>query len=190
MKKILTLAVSLILIYGLYYFIWPIFNVIEVDDVAPTSVSGNDQPTTQADSGFADLSTQEQEEMLRQLFAANKNKEEAMDDKMDMPTSGEPMAFAVQDTAGHPASGSMRVFDTAQGQVLRFEDFETINGPQLHLYLSKDIEGTDFIDLGPIRGTTGNINYQVPEGVDLSEYKYVMHWCVPFEVLFNYVEIL
>lgn len=59
----------------------------------------------------------------------------------------------------------------------------------LHLYLAKTLEADDFIDLGPIRGTRGDINYSVPDGVDLSEYKYVMYWCVPFSVLFNYVEL-
>jgi hypothetical protein len=72
---------------------------------------------------------------------------------------------------------------------VRFENFKTINGPNVHVYLAKDTSGEEFIDLGAIRGTEGNINYTVPEGVDLSEYPIVMHWCVPFSVLFNYAEI-
>jgi hypothetical protein len=99
-------------------------------------------------------------------------------------------AFSIIDTTGHPASGSVKVIEKNDGsQVIRFEDFETINGPQLHLYLSKDLDASEFIDLGPIRGTEGNINYDVPEGVDIEEYPYVMHWCVPFSVLFNYAEL-
>lgn len=190
MKKIFLLAITVLVVYGLYYFISPLFIVREVQDDVPTQIDGVTQTPAQVASGFENLSVAEQEEMLRQLFAANQARKESMDDPMDMPEVDIPVAFPVQDTAGHPASGSVRVFDTVDGQVIRFEDFETINGPQLHLYLSKDIAGTDFIDLGPIRGTVGNINYEVPEGVDLSEYKYIMHWCVPFAVLFNYAEIL
>lgn len=96
--------------------------------------------------------------------------------------------FDVVGTPGHPASGSVRIVQSEEGEIIRFENFETINGPQLHLYLSKDKDGKEFIDLGPIKGTKGNIHYQVPEGVDISEYPYVLHWCVPFSVLFNYAD--
>jgi hypothetical protein len=72
---------------------------------------------------------------------------------------------------------------------MRFENFKTINDPNLHIYLAKGIDAKEFIDLEKLRGTEGNINYTVPEGVDLSEYPIVVHWCVPFGVLFNYAEI-
>jgi hypothetical protein len=98
-------------------------------------------------------------------------------------------SFPVMGTFGHPASGNVKVIENLNETIIRYEDFETINGPNLHVYLSKDIEGKDFIDLGPIRGTKGNINYTVPEGVDLNEYRYVMYWCVPFAVLFNYADL-
>lgn len=88
-------------------------------------------------------------------------------------------------TSGHPASGTVSVI----GDVIRYEDFMTINGPKLHVYLSKDLEAKEYIDLGPIKGTEGNINYNIPENIDISGYKYVMYWCVPFRVLFNYAEI-
>jgi len=97
--------------------------------------------------------------------------------------------FPVMGTVGHSASGHVRLLNTAAGTVLRYENFSTINGPRLHLYLAKDLKAKEFIDLGPIKGTEGNINYTIPEGVDVSEYRYVMYWCVPFSVLFNYAEI-
>jgi hypothetical protein len=112
---------------------------------------------------------------------------EMVEETPDMLTISE--AFPVMGTFGHPASGSVRIIENLEETIIRYEDFETINGPNLHLYLSRDIEGKDYIDLGPIRGTKGNINYTVPEGVDISEYRYVMYWCVPFAVLFNYAEI-
>jgi len=186
MKKIAIAVVVLIIGFVSYYLISPIFNVQEVNDAAPVSVSTSED--TLMASGFEDLSEAQQIEMSRQMSEANELEKETMDDTAV--NQNAPIASEVKSTVGHPASGVVRVFDTPAGQVIRFEDFETINGPRLHLYLSKDIEGTDYIDLGPIRGTTGNINYEVPEGIDLSEYKYVMHWCVPFNVLFNYAELL
>lgn len=45
------------------------------------------------------------------------------------------------------------------------------------------------MSLGKLRGTEGNINYIIPDEVDISEYKYVMTWCKQFGVLFNYADI-
>lgn len=97
--------------------------------------------------------------------------------------------FPVVGTTGHPSSGKVRVLKTAAATVIRYEDFSTINGPDLHVYLAKDLDAKEFVDLGPIKGTEGNINYEVPDGVLVNEYQYVMYWCVPFGVLFNYAPI-
>ena len=35
----------------------------------------------------------------------------------------------------------------------------------MHVYLSKDLKASEFVDLGPIKGTEGNINYEVPENI-------------------------
>lgn len=97
--------------------------------------------------------------------------------------------FPVVGTVGHPASGTVRVVFAGGETVVRYENFSTINGPNLHVYLAKDLDAKEFVDLGPIRGTEGNINYTVPAGVSLEEYPYVMYWCVPFGVLFNYAKL-
>ena len=74
-------------------------------------------------------------------------------------------------------------------KILRFEDFETINGPDLHIYLSSDLEAKDYIDLGEIKATKGNVNYEVPSNVDLEKYNKVLVWCEPFRILFSYAEL-
>lgn len=97
--------------------------------------------------------------------------------------------FTVRGTAGHPAKGDLRIIEAETGTTIRYENFETLNGPDLFVYLSKDLDAKEFVSLGEIRGTAGNINYAVPAGVDLSEYRYVLTWCKAFGVLFNYAEI-
>jgi len=185
MKKVLIGIVVIIVLGVLYYGLSPLLNVQEVDDALPEEVMVTDEH----------LSTEEQEEMMELIEEANTEAPKVM--KEEMPVVEEVVeeeemvmkTFPIMDTLGHPASGSVRIVETAEGTILRFEDFETINGPRLSLYLAKDLKATEFIDLGPIKGTKGNINYAVPEGVDLSEYQYVMHWCVPFRVLFNYADL-
>lgn len=98
-------------------------------------------------------------------------------------------SYPVVGTVGHPAEGTVRFIDSPEGKTIRYENFKTINGPDLFVYLSKDLEGKEFVSLGELRGTEGNINYIIPEEVDISEYKYVMTWCKQFGVLFNYADI-
>lgn len=177
MKNTIITIVVIAIIGGLYYFVSPLFNVQEVNDEAP-----------EVQSGVENLSAEEKEEMNTLMLELNAEAELAMEEDMpEMVAVSE--SFPVMGTFGHPASGSVKIIENLNETIIRYEDFETINGPNLHVYLSKDIEGKEFIDLGPIRGTKGNINYTVPQGVDLSEYRYVMYWCVPFAVLFNYADL-
>ncbi len=107
----------------------------------------------------------------------------------ELPTPLVSGPFRIEDTSGHPASGQVRVIQTAEQSLIRFEDYEGTNGPDLFVYVAKDLEATEFISLGRAKGNRGNINYEVPANVDLSEYKYVMTWCKAFGVLFDYAEI-
>lgn len=179
MKKILIAIGLIIVLGGLYYGIAPLFNVQEVDDALPPEVS----------SGLENLSEEDRAEMSRLMDDANATEQPMTEDEQPVAMVDEVKRFPVMGTFGHPASGTVRVVETTEGRILRFEDFETINGPSINLYLSKDLEASEFIDLGPIRGTRGNINYTLPDDIDLSEYRYVMHWCVPFRVLFNYADL-
>lgn len=92
---------------------------------------------------------------------------------------------AVIGTVGHPASGFARIIGAEGKYHLRYEDFKTINGPDLYVYLSKDPDAKEFVNLGRLRATEGNINYEIPAGVDPREYPYALIWCDAFSVLFN-----
>ncbi len=89
----------------------------------------------------------------------------------------------------HEVSGKALIIETNNQRILRFEDFETINGPDLHIYLSSDLEAKDYVDLGEIKATKGNVNYEVPNNVDLEKYNKVLVWGQPFRVLFSYAEL-
>jgi len=201
-KKIINgVLVVVVLLFG-YYSISPFFRNIEVDDVIPDNFTARNEgeEVVLIPSGFENLSEDEQEDMLIQMKDMNKAPPPIMEDIVNKTTEVnsiedfvevvvEETQFPVMGTAGHPVEGSVRVLETSEGTIVRYEDFWTINGPRLHVYLSKDLNANDFIDIGPIKGTKGNINYLVPTDVNVNEYKYVMYWCVPFSVLFNYAEI-
>ena len=55
----------------------------------------------------------------------------------------------------HKTSGIAKIIDTGNSQYLRLEDFETTNGPDLKVYLSKDIRAEDYFSLGDLKGNIG-----------------------------------
>jgi hypothetical protein len=98
--------------------------------------------------------------------------------------------FHNADKAG---KGTATVYELTDGKrVLRLSDFETDNGPDLHVRLiaADDAKDTDsvkkaeFVELAKLKGNKGNQNYDLPKDVDLSKYKVVSIWCNRFSVNF------
>ena len=92
-------------------------------------------------------------------------------------------------TAGHSASGTARIVEAEGKKYIRYENFKTINGPDLYVYLAKDLEAKEYVSLGRLRATEGNVNYEIPSTVNPSDYRYVLTWCKLFDVLFNHADL-
>lgn len=89
----------------------------------------------------------------------------------------------------HFGSGRVLLVRGPDGQlVLRFEGFEVRNGPDLFVYLSPDAAGDPeakgALNLGGMRATKGNVNYEVPAGTDVSSFRSAVIWCRSFDVVF------
>ncbi|MGV8130892.1 MAG: DM13 domain-containing protein [Candidatus Pacearchaeota archaeon] len=87
------------------------------------------------------------------------------------------------------ASGNVAVYDNNGQKILRFEDFEIVNGPGLSIYLATDITSEDSIDLGEVKATKGNVNYELPVNIDLEKYDTVLIWCETYNRLYGYAEL-
>ena len=85
----------------------------------------------------------------------------------------------------HKTSGIAKVIIINEKKFLSLENFETTNGPDLYVYLARDKEAEDFINLGTLKGNKGNQNYEIPENVDINSYSNVLIWCRAFSVLFG-----
>jgi hypothetical protein len=93
----------------------------------------------------------------------------------------------------HPTEGTATVYRTGdRALILRFTNFRTSNGPNVHVYLVAADDAKDetalhasFIDLGPIKGNIGDQNYDLDTSVDLSKYRAVSIWCKRFSVNFG-----
>ena len=94
----------------------------------------------------------------------------------------------------HEGKGNATIFKLASDAkyVLRLEDFQVLNGPDLHVWLvpvdpvpnSVGTEIAGYVDLGKLKGNIGNQNYELPANLDLKGIKSVVIWCQPFRVPF------
>ena len=94
----------------------------------------------------------------------------------------------------HPTAGTATIYRLADGtRVLRFTNFKTSNGPDVHIYMVAAGDAKDnatvlragFIDLGTIKGNIGDQNYTLGPDFDLSKYRAVSVWCKRFSVNFG-----
>jgi hypothetical protein len=160
----------------------PLFLDSEVNEAFPTPVAAEDQTgiesttTTVATTGATTEAT-----------SSTTSTSEVAAEPVSLLT-GE---FRDADSS-HLGSGTATIYELEDGSVvLRFEDFEVTNGPDLHVYLvpndnptsSDDLGG--YVDLGSLKGNIGDQNYEVPDGVDISDFGSVVIYCVPFHVFFS-----
>lgn len=101
----------------------------------------------------------------------------------------------------HATSGSVRILELADGtRVLRVEDLQTSDGPDLQVWLSDQpvIDGVEgwgvfddgaYAELGALKGNVGNQNYAIPAEVDLDDFTAVSIWCARFKVSFGAAEL-
>jgi Electron transfer DM13 len=93
----------------------------------------------------------------------------------------------------HKSAGTAAIHQLADGRrVLRFTNFETSNGPDVHVYLVAADDAADsaavtragFIEVGVLKGNIGDQNYELPASADLGRYRAVTIWCKRFSVNF------
>lgn len=95
----------------------------------------------------------------------------------------------------HRTAGKASIIRLADGSfILRLDDLDTSNGPDLRVYLSTVPASDDwyaygrtgtYLELGELKGNRGNQNYAIPAGTDLSRYRSAVIWCVRFRVGFG-----
>ena len=94
----------------------------------------------------------------------------------------------------HPTTGNATIYRLGNGsRILRFTNFRTSNGPDVHVYIvaaedakdSKTVKRSAFIDLGKIKGNIGDQNYALSADLDLSKYRTVSIWCKRFAINFG-----
>ncbi|MCT4796900.1 DM13 domain-containing protein [Exiguobacterium profundum] len=106
------------------------------------------------------------------------------------PSPTEVVGVFMDGEKNYETTGTIHSVETEDGTYLRFEEFETMNGPDLFVYLTKPgQETTQGVSLGALKGNIGNQNYLIPKDVNLEEYNTVVIWCRAFSTTFGTGEL-
>ena len=86
--------------------------------------------------------------------------------------------------------GRAKILRSFNGTLTLALDSVTIsNGPDLHVYLSKEVQPINFIDLGLLRSISGNQLYTISGMPDFAQYKYALIHCQKYNHLFGSAEL-
>lgn len=151
----------------------------EVDEAGPIfAASAAEQDATAATEEFQEAMAEAQEDLTE---TEEDMPEEMPEDPAEIVTlvSGDFSGESRYDITGQ----ALVLNDGSDQRFLRFEDFNSDNGPDLKVYL-RAADG-DFVSLGDLKGNIGNQNYEIPTDVDLSVFNTVEIWCERFGVGFG-----
>ncbi|HEC22139.1 MAG TPA: hypothetical protein ENI95_04385 [Chloroflexi bacterium] len=93
----------------------------------------------------------------------------------------------------HRAEGTASVYQLGDKLVLRLEPFTVTSGPDLHVILSQhEMPRTSaeallptHVDLGLLQSTSGSQNYNIPDDVDLADYKSVVIYSTSLNIVYS-----
>ena len=117
----------------------------------------------------------------------------------EAPASSEPVELARGELTSldHGTRGISQVLELADGRrIVRLEDLDTSNGPDLFLYLTASPASgdeaafdDDYISLGRLKGNQGDQNYDLPTDADLTRFATVVIWCDRFDSAFGAADL-
>ena len=113
--------------------------------------------------------------------------EEMVEEMIEEEMVETPFSEGVFISGAHPTSGTASV--NSDKSILSFINFKTDDGPKLLVYLSTDVNASEYVSLGDLQGIQGNFSYNIPANTDLGKYKLVNIWCVDFSVSFGTAEL-
>jgi hypothetical protein len=206
MLKGITIAVIIgVAAVGLYYLASPLFYDRVIDEPLPKALQKIQEDLTY--EKFVNMVDEQRNELVKKMpqdtidlimDEAKKFTTDVSENMQEMiskiaPDSKETPKFSklgtFQGLKGHQATGKAEVITVGDVSFLRFEDFEVTNGPDLHVYMTKNGDVDTGIDLGQLKGNKGSQNYEL-SGINTDVYNTVVIYCQPFHVHFASAKLL
>ncbi len=167
-----------------WYLLSPLFFDTEVNEDFPFAV------TAELPAG---MEIAEAEAEMEKAAIVEDTAEEPMTDEMETAVILATGAFQDVDSV-HQGSGTATFYELTDGsRVLRLENLDVTNGPDLHVYISPvaspatsdEVGAAGSETLGRLKGNLGNQTYEVPAGYKIPLDGSVVVYCKRFHVLFS-----
>ena len=167
-----------------WWLLSPLFLSTTVDEEFPMSATA-EMP--------AGVTQEEAEDIMVGMSKISMDAVEPMPEKMAEATALASGKFRDGDSF-HKGSGDVNLYRLPNGDVvLRFEDLDVTNGPDLHVLVSThpdpktkgELRDAGYSTLGQLKGNRGDQNYEVPSGIDPDSIGSVIIYCMPFHVIFS-----
>ena len=207
-RRYLFVGVALIIVLPIVALAWWLLSPLLVDKTVEEDLPFAAQAVVPADMTRAEV-----QGVMAGMAKLTRPVDEPMPDKMMMgakDSSGEPPTATAPSGSGtalvlskgtfqdadrfHQGSGEATIYRGPDGShLLRLENFQVTNGPDLHVILSPspspesrdDVHQPGYLDLGSLKGNVGNQNYEIPADVDVDALSSVVIYCSPFHVVFS-----
>ncbi len=187
MKNILKIIILLLIMGAVWYLASPLFIDEEVHEDAPVAVET--EVKTNLEEQIPDPEMREKHDKMMEEVGEGKEMKEEAPEVVTVPAPTLSGSFAA---VAHKGTGIARLIPQGEMKyVLRLENLDVDNGPDLRVLLSPnaDVRSSgdlgEYLELGKLKGNKGNQNYVVPDGTDVSQYKSAIIYCKPFKVVFN-----
>lgn len=86
-------------------------------------------------------------------------------------------------------TGVAKIYLQDNKNILALENFNSSNGPDLHVYISKEVQPVNYIDLGKLQSVSGSQQYPLTGDINFSEYKFALIHCRQYNHLFGSAEL-
>ena len=207
-KKYLSAGVAVIIVLPIVALAWWLLSPLLVDQTVEEELPFAVQAVVPGDMTRAEV-----EDVMAGMAKLTRPVDEPMPDRMMMGAedgSGGSSTTAAPDSSGtavvlskgtfqdadrfHQGSGQAAIYRGPDGShLLRLENFQVTNGPDLHVILSPspvpesrdDVHQPGYLDLGSLKGNVGNQNYEIPADADVKALSSVVIYCSPFHVVFS-----
>ena len=186
MKKPLFILGAIGVLGILYYLLSPLWRNVELDESSPLPQAVSVEENSGGSPYMPPMDPETKRDFEKQMDEM-KGVVKEMNDIMTEAAFAETklLASAPFVAREHDVKGKALLIEDGGKKILRFENFETINGPDVRIYLSADLQARDFVEVSPLRATKGNVNYDIPAGTNTAKYNKVLVWCKAFGVLFS-----
>ncbi len=143
---------------------------------------------------------QDRANAVQMVTAALSPRSPLPDDDQAMPEMNSPVTIGSgtfqQIDAVRRAQGTVNIYQGSDNALLmRFEDFNMPNGPDLNVYLSAAQDPKTFADMtvgdlepleiDPLKTNVGNQNYELPNGTDLQQYHSVVIYSSSLDLVYS-----